>query len=187
MTVSETTYVKTAVSKKDLFWLSGAASILAGILTVIGSLIASSGGNGSLTWIFGLGNIFTLFALIGIYGVQVGKSGWWGLIGFVLASTGNLLLVGGEEQTLAGMNFVLLGSSFSSLGLILLAIGSLRSRAFPRLAPFLWILAPLVGIPGMIAGGLANLFVTLAGVIFGLGFIAAGYYLFTRNLPKREG
>ena len=184
MTLKETTNTRTGIETMDIFTLSGIASILAGVLTILGSLIAFTGGNESLIWIFGLGNIFTLFALIGIYGVQVEKSGWIGLVGFILASTGNMLLVGGEGQTLAGINFIMLGSSISSLGLILLAAGTFRSKAFPRLVPVLWILAPLVGIPGMAAGGLASLFVALAGVIFGSGFIAAGYYLFIRDLRE---
>jgi hypothetical protein len=182
MSIQENTTSKTTIDTKDLFKMSGAASVLAGLFTILGSLIAASGGNESLTWIFGLGNIFTLFALIGIYGVQAEKSGWLGLVGFILASAGNMFLVGGDGQTLAGMNFVVLGSSVSSLGLIVLAAATLRSKVFPKYVPLLWILAPLVGIPGMISGGLANLFVALAGVIFGLGFVTAGYYLFTRNL-----
>jgi hypothetical protein len=182
MSIQETTTPKTAIDTKDLFKLSGAASVLAGLLTILGSLIAVSGGNESLTWIFGLGNIFTLFALIGIYGVQAVKSGWLGLVGFILASAGNMLLVGGEQQTLAGMDFVVLGSSVSSLGLIILATAMLRSNVFPKFVAMLWILAPLVGIPGMMAGGLENFFVAMAGVVFGLGFVTAGYYLFTRDL-----
>lgn len=186
MSVHETANKKAAIDKGELFKWSGAASILAGIFTILGSFIASSGGNESLTWIFGLGNIFTLFALIGIYGVQAETSGWLGLVGFILASAGNMLLVGGDQQTLAGMNFVLLGSSVSSLGLIILAAATLRSKVFPKVVPLLWILAPLVGIPGMISGGLANFFVAMAGVIFGLGFVAAGYYLFTLDLRKTK-
>ena len=184
MSVHETENIKAAIDTRDLFKWSGAASVLAGIFTILGSLIAAFGGNESLTWIFGLGNIFTLFALIGIYGVQVETSGWLGLVGFILASAGNLLLVGGEQQTLAGMNFVLLGSSVSSLGLIILGAAILKSKVFPKVVPFLWILAPLVGIPGMMSGGLENFFVALAGVVFGLGFVTAGYYLFTRDLRK---
>jgi hypothetical protein len=177
MSVNENLVSKSSLNASTLFRLCGVAAVLSGLITVFVPF-SEYFGNISLEWMYVLNALLTLFALIGIYGVQVEGSGYWGLTGFIFASIGNAFLIG-SEQLVAGFEAVIFGSSILSLGLILLAIGTFKSKAFPRWIPILWIAAPLVGIPSMISAGMATVVVALAGILFGVAFIGAGYYLWT--------
>jgi hypothetical protein len=179
MTTNKSTISKRSQNTEVLFRWCGFAAILSGLITITAPLTESFLGL-SIEWIYMLNTLLTLFALIGIYGVQVEGSGYWGLVGFIFASIGNVFLMG-SQQLVAGIDAVIFGSSILSLGLILLAVGTLKSRAFPRWIPVLWIAAPLVGVPSMISAGYATLVVALAGVIFGTAFVGAGYILWSRT------
>lgn len=177
MTTSENVISKSSLNASALFRWCGIAAILSGLITITAPLTESFLGV-SFEGIYVLNTLLTLFALIGIYGVQVEGSGYWGLAGFIIASIGNAFLMG-SEQLVSGMDAVIFGSSILSLGLILIAVGTLKSKAFPRWIPFLWIAAPLVGIPSMISAGYATLIVALAGLLFGIAFVGAGYILWS--------
>ena len=178
MTTNENVNSKISLNSAALFRWCGVAAILSGLITITAPLTESFLG-ASLEWIYVLNTLLTLFALIGIYGVQVEGSGYWGLIGFIFASIGNAFLMA-SGQLVSGMDALLFGSSILSLGLIFLAVGTLKSKVFPRWIPILWIAAPLVGIPSMASAGYATLIVALAGVIFGVAFVGAGYTLLSR-------
>jgi len=179
MTVNDNVITKNSLNTAALLRLCGIAAVLSGLITIAAPLTEYFGGI-SIEWTYTLNTLLTLFALIGIYGVQVEGSGYWGLAGFIIASIGNAFLMG-SGQFVGGMNAVIFGSSILSLGLILLAVGTFKSKAFPRWIPILWIAAPLVGIPSMISPGYATLIVALAGLIFGIAFVGAGYILWSRT------
>ena len=179
MTTNENVISKSSLNTTALFRWCAIAAILSGLIT-ISAPMTESFLDVSFEGIYVLNTLLTLFALIGIYGVQVEGGGYWGLIGFIAASIGNAFLMG-SEQIAAGLDAVIFGSSILSLGLILLAVGTIKSKAFPIWIPILWIAAPLVGISSMVSAGYATLIVALAGLIFGTAFVGAGYILWSRT------
>ena len=98
MTAHELVNNKSKLTASTLFQWCGIAAIAAGILTITGSLGSTFLLGDALSLIYGLGTLFTIFALIGVYGVQVEGSGYWGLSGFILAVIGNIFLAGGEAR-----------------------------------------------------------------------------------------
>ena len=112
-------------------------------------------------------------ALIGIYLFQKDEAGILGLIGTLAALVGNLLF-------LSDVSFFLSGSLYS-LGLILLAIGSLRALKFPRWVPILWVLTIVLGFPGFFIESLEVAAFVAGAVVLGLAFIGAGYTMWSQT------
>jgi hypothetical protein len=123
-----------------------------------------------------LGGLSTIVALFGILLILRREgAGLWGTLGILTALMGNLFFAIEQYYALAG---VLYGG-----GLVLLAIGARKTDVFPRWLPALWILAPLIGLPGLVLTGAAAFLSTVATVVFGVAFIAAGYVLWTATAP----
>ena len=156
---------------------SGLAAIAGGVLNAVVSFAAPAVGS-PLEWGFFLGGIANQFGLIGIYAFQVEGSGAMGLLGFLLAMVGNAYFTGGEPS-IGGVDSTAVFGSIFALGLLLLAVGTLKAGKLPRWAPVMWILAVLVGLPGAFVASLESLSFQLGAVAFGLGFIGAGYGLWS--------
>ncbi len=150
----------------NLIRWSGLAAILGGLLFIVWPFLPS----GSSAWVQATRTLAILFALIGLYAFQVEESGLWGFLGFVAAFIGNVLEMAGETP---------LSASIYTVGLILFAIGSWIANKLPRWVPVLWILAPLIGMPGFLLESLSDLLFTGAGIVLGVGFIGAGYTLWS--------
>jgi hypothetical protein len=103
------------------------------------------------------------------------------LLGFLLASIGNALVIGapGDDPGIVA------GSSYA-LGLILLGIGSWRAAKFPRWVPVLWLFAVLIGFPGFFIESLMETLFLVGQIALGLGFIAAGYALWSQKDATAE-
>ena len=86
----------------------------------------------ALPWVRSLADIAALVALVGIYLHQREATGTFGLIAFVIALAGVLVLV-------FRLNYGL-GISIYAPGLILLAIAALRANSFPGWVSWMWIL-----------------------------------------------
>ncbi|HKY84931.1 MAG TPA: hypothetical protein VJ160_08920 [Anaerolineales bacterium] len=168
------------MSSSTLIKWSGLAAIVAGAGTLLLSAASPSApDSGSpVVWGFLLTGLMTQFGLIGIYAVQIRESSWQGLIGFVLALSGNAFFIL-PETSIGGVNTGQVGGGIYALGLLLLAVGTWRARKFPRWIPALWLLAIVVGLPAFFAQGLQAVAFLLGGVLFGAGFIAAGYWLWS--------
>jgi hypothetical protein len=146
--------------------------------------------------------ILALFGLVGLYTRLRERSGWFGLIGFVLLFTGTALFVAGLSieafvlpalassavgQTLldpAGplfsgpLNvFLLVTSGIFSLGCLLFCVAILRSEITLH-----WVgLLLLGGILLAFWPPLPDLAGIIGGVLLGLGFIWFGYILLARS------
>lgn len=153
----------------NLIRLSGLAAILGGLLFIVGSLLLPDT-SPLVAWNQPVRTVAILFALIGLYAFQVQESGLWGFLGFVAAFIGNVLEMAGETP---------LSASIYTVGLILFAIGSWIAHKLPRWVPVLWILAPLIGMPGFLLESLSDLLFTGGGIVLGLSFIVAGYTLWS--------
>lgn len=157
---------------------SGLAAIVGGVMNAIVSIVTPAAGS-PLEWGFFLGGIANQFGLIGIYAFQVEGSGAMGLVGFLLAMVGNAYFTGGEAS-IGGVDGTAVFGSLFALGLLLLAASTLKAGKLPRWAPVMWIVAVLVGLPGAFVESLETLSFQLGAVAFGLGFIGAGYGLWSR-------
>ena len=166
-------------SSKLIRWC-GLAGIVAGVATSLLSLAAPVGpeANSLVAWGFLLAGLATQFGLLGIYAVQIPESGWPGLIGFALALSGNAFFIA-PEGSIGGVNTGQLGGGLYAMGLLFLAIGTWRAGKFPRWIPALWLLAIVVGLPAFFVEAIQALAFLLGGVLFGVGFIAAGYWLWS--------
>lgn len=153
----------------NLIRWSGLAAILGGLLFIVGSLLLPDA-SPAVPWNQTVRTLAILFALIGLYAFQVEESGLWGFLGFVAAFIANALHMAEETP---------LSASIYTVGLILFAIGSWIANKLPRWVPVLWILAPLIGMPGFLLESLRDLLFTGSGIVLGVGFIGAGYTLWS--------
>jgi drug/metabolite transporter (DMT)-like permease len=98
-----------------------------------------------------------------------------GLLGFA-ASIAGLLIVRTSGLNGLGSNSYLIGATLTLIGVVAMGTVMLVRKAFPKLGPALWIASFVVGLIGLLSAKLSWA-VALAGVIFGIGFIAAGINL----------
>lgn len=161
------------MTTSNLIRWSGLAAMAAGVLNVLDAI-----------WHPPLMTMFmavvTVFALIGIYAVQTEASGRLGFAGYLLATAGYVLMAG-TTTTIGSMPSYLVGASLGAIGLVLLAVGSLSARVFPRWIPWLWVAAVPIGLPSLAEPALAELLGTLGAAAVGLGLAGAGYVLWNRS------
>lgn len=195
------------MSSQNLMRWSGVALVLAAVLIVVPTLFHPDALSpqaelnpawGPVHIIVGVGFLFSLFGLVGLYARQAEKTGALGLIGFILAFIGNTLLVGlalfvegfiapvvssGHGTTpvlhpaglLGGPAFT--ASAFTvfafSLGFLLIGLAGLRAKILPRWPNLLLIVsAPLV-----LFTHLVLLIGILGWVVFGMAIGWLGYTL----------
>ena len=143
-------------------WL-GVAALIAGVLGIANELF------GGVTWVYYLGQLLTLIALVGIYLFQRDSAGVLGLIGFLAAAIGFLALLIGILPGISDM--------VGALGVVILAIAALRAGSFSWWIPALWIASPVLGILGFALPDYQNLLFPLASILFGVGLVGAGVTL----------
>jgi hypothetical protein len=151
---------------KILIKFCGLLAILAGILNVLSAAPGQIPEN-MLTWVRRVGDISSLVALIGIYLYQRKSSNVFGVVAFLIAIAGVMMLIFSFRYEQAIMVY--------ALGVILVGIYLLITGSFPRWVPLLWLLSVLIAIPGFLLSDLEMLFSTMAAIAFGLGFLAAGF------------
>lgn len=144
---------------------SGVAAVITGVFGIIAAL----GAGASASWVYIVSNIATLIALIGIYLFQKNSAGVFGLIAFLVAFAGALLLTFAYNLETSTMIY--------ALGLILIAIAALRAGSFPKWVPWMWLAATIVGIPGTFLPDLQQTLFLIGAILFGAGFVGAGLSL----------
>ena len=202
------------MSTAKLIRWSGLISILAGVLYAFGALLHPAGEDlaayANPNWVpahyvYWVSAMLMLFSLVGLYARQVEKTGWLGLVGFVLAFIGTVLvdsifvmastvihLVAVQAPALFdqaaapgtfGVLVVVLGYI---LGYILFGIATMRAGVLPRWSGLLLIIGSAMfmiseAVPLNVS--LSHLIVTIGDVIFGAGFVWMGFALWSE---KRE-
>jgi hypothetical protein len=154
-----------------LLRLSAAAAILGGGLRVIDAFLNTADSYLQQVAYF-VTDVMLIFGLCGIYLSRSNRLGLAGLLGFAISITGILMV-----RTFGPAGY-LVGASVTLLGVVVLGVAGamLVKVPFPRLAPALWIASMMIGVVGLFPGA-RSWGVTLAGVLFGLGFIIAGMAL----------
>lgn len=198
----------------NLIRWSGLASVLAGVLYALGALLHPVGEDlaayTSPKWVpahqvYWVSAMLMLFGLVGLYARQVEKTGWLGLVGFVLAFIGTVLvdsifvmastvihLVAVQAPALFdqaaapptfGVLVVVLGFI---LGYILFGIATMRAGVLPRWSGLLLIIGSamfMISEAVPLNASLSHLIVTIGDAIFGAGFVWMGFALWSE---KRE-
>jgi len=119
-----------------------------------------------------------------VYGFQKKESGWWVFFGFLLALIGAGLLIGHDVDNALVLLYPVAAFLFA-VGISVLAIRSWAAKTLPRWASALLITSTLVGILGYVIKGFDVLFV-ISGVIFGIGFIRAGFTVWGDHTIRGE-
>ena len=174
---------------------AGAAAMVAGLLWILVAILKLSGPVywapssdvdylGLLT--FSLALLGLMPALLGLHSQQRHRSGRLGawafraaFVGAAAAGIGSLLergvgpTAGGGLIMLTGFVIYLPGILLLGFGVVLLGVATLRAKVFPR-----WVgWAIILGLPAQILMDQGGLF------LFGLLWIALGWYLFVRSQP----
>lgn len=154
------------MSSATLIRYGGLAAIFAGVLRASASFIPYSQPTTALELLYVVIDVLIVLGLIGVYGYQREKTGWWDRLGLLLTLIGIAIIRGRAEWYAVGAPMV-------SFGFSLLAIGSWKTGRLPRVVSALWLLSTVVGVGGYVVKAPDVTFV-IAGVAFGLGLIMAG-------------
>lgn len=163
------------MNQADIFKVAGVVTAVAGLWTAASAFLSFET---TPEWIFFVGTVLTAFALYAVYAALAGPGGAVGLLGFALASVGNLSFLG--EPVWGDMVFFV-GGAIYALGLILLGITNLRAHVFSRWVGWLWIASVVAGIPGFAVESLMGMFFAIGGGALGAAFVLAGYELWARS------
>jgi hypothetical protein len=113
-----------------------------------------------------------LFGLMGIYLAHHRRLGVLGLAGFAVAAAG-LAFIAAPSQIKFGIGSYYTGVLIIAGGLALLSLQMLRQRIMVLAGAF-WLASIAAGAAGAAAGFPEQGFI-VAGVLFGLGFVSAGF------------
>jgi hypothetical protein len=155
--------------------LAGFAAVLGGLIDLVGPLAYPHLAEPLRLSTYVLIDVLLLFGMIGVQSVAGRTIGWLGLVGFVVAVSG-VLLVRSSAAGIWGAASYTVASAIWSIGMVLVGAALLSKRAPFRVAASLWIAAFVIGLAGLALKdqGLAH---RLAAWCFALGFVAAGLTL----------
>ena len=157
----------------------------AGILRAATSFISYSARDVKIELLYLVIDLLLVFAIVAVYAYVHERSGWTGLVGFVLALAGTSSIVG-PDCTLGGVDMYVVGATTLSVGLVGLSLGAWRRVVLPRAVCALWVGSTLIGIGGYFSQGPGVLF-ALAGLAFGVGFLLAGLRMWREPEPESMG
>ena len=154
-----------------------------GALRVATSFIAWQAGNAWLEALYAATDIAMLFALIAIGLAASPELGRVGFAAWAIA-TAALASIVGPDPVEFGVDFYRLGA-----GVFVLALGAmaaiLLARRTLRLAAGLWLASALAALLSGATG--SPLAFGAAGLVLGLGFIAAGRAMLGHHVPAKAG
>lgn len=155
-----------------LYRLSGLAALAGGLLRV-GSSFPLAQDPITLEWLYTGIDVLLLLGLIGIYLSRAEKLGFLGLASFGVAAAA-LSFIGGPDADPFGFSTYEQGAAALAIAMVGLSVAWIRDGERPLAPPLCWFAS-------VIAVGLLNFIpivsqygMTVAGVLFGLGFALAG-------------
>ena len=129
-----------------------------------------------MEWLYATIDVLLLFGLMGIYLARAEKLGLLGLTSFGIAVAA-LSFIGGPDADPFGFSTYEQGAAVLAIAMVGLSIAWLRANERPLAPPLCWF-------GSVIAAGVLNFIppisqygFMLAGVLFGLGFVLAGFPL----------
>ncbi len=155
---------------RTLYRLAGAAAVLGGATRIATSFVPWDG-SAAIEAVALTIDVLLLFGLMGIYLAHRAALGWPGFGAFVLAELGIASIVG-PDSVAFGIDTYLAGVHAISIGLALLGVAMVVKRV-ETLAAVCWIASLVAGVAGGFVGQATAGFL-IGGILFGLGFVAAG-------------
>ena len=154
------------------FRLFGALALLGGAARIATTFLVDWSQPTRMTEVIALAIDFCLlFGLAGFYFANAARLGFIGLVGFLVAASG-IALIFGPDGVAFGLDIYETGVGFIAIGLVVLSVAQgLAGVARPAAA--LWTLSAAAGVGGAFVDRAAEGF-AVAGVLFGLGFMAVG-------------
>jgi hypothetical protein len=167
------------MNMQALMRLSGLAALLGGGLRIASALPLPMGAMAQEA-LWDVIDILLTLGLIGIYLARAGKLGFLGLAGFACAMAA-LSFIGGPDADPFGFSTYEQGAAVLAISLAGFSIAWLRAGERPLLAPLCWFGSVIAaGALGMGPVPLPDYGFMAAGVLFGAGFVAAGWDLLRR-------
>lgn len=163
------------MNAQQLFALSGAAAISGGLLRIFASFPVFSDPV-TLEWLYTSIDVLLLFGLMGIYLSRAERLGFLGLASFAVALA-SLSFIGGPDADPFGFSTYEQGAAALAIAMVGLSIAWLQHGERPLWAPLAWFGSVVcVGVLNFVPP-LSQYGFPLAGALFGLGFVLAGWPL----------
>ena len=159
--------------------LGALCALLGGVLRIMTSFIPFMPGSLPLELLYAFIDIVMMLGLAAVYLPVAERLGGTGFFFFAVAFTGFASIVGPDPE-FAGVSMYQLGTTIIVAGLAGLAVVMLLS-GWLRAAALFWLLTFLAGL-GYALTGVVELF-PVAGILFGTGFILAGWQLLRQAEP----
>lgn len=173
------------MTNAQLFTLSGLAAIAGGLLRIAVAFPVFSD-EITLQWLYTGIDILLTFGLIGIYLDRAARLRALGFFSFVIALAA-LSFIGGPDADPFGFSTYEQGAATLAIALVGLSLAWMTAGERPLWAPACWFFSVLAaGLLGMVPF-LADYHFLVAGVLFGLGFVLAGYDLTRRRAITARG
>ncbi len=169
-----------------LLRLGAFAALLGGVLRLISSFIPWVEGSAPLESFYFIIDVALLFGLFAIYLACAERFGSLGLVGFLVAAIGQAAIIGPDHAPF-GIDVYYVGAQTIVVGLFLMCVDMLRVGAYPAWVAGLWLAVPFVSLGlGVIDPSPYGWGYFLGGILFSLGFIAAGIALLGNWIPAKR-
>ncbi|MEZ5995017.1 MAG: hypothetical protein R3C25_04630 [Hyphomonadaceae bacterium] len=163
-----------------LFRLSGLAAAAGGVARVLAAFPLLSDPL-ALEWLYSAIDALLLFGLMGIYLCRARRLGWLGLAGFAVGVAA-LSFIGGPDADPFGFSTYQEGAAALAIAMAGLSLAWLRAGERPRAPALCWFGSVIAaGVLNMLPAPLPDFGLQAAGVLFGLGFLLAGFDLAHRR------
>ncbi len=164
------------MSRSNLIRFGGLAAILAGLLRGVISFVPVTAPDVPLQLLYFCTDVFIVFGMMALYGIHYRETGKSGFFGFVIAVIG--IEIVRSSKAISGLNLYPVGALIFSIGLNLFGISLWKANRIPGWIAGCWILSILAGFIVYFFPWLSLLF-PVAGVMFAIGFIGAGFHIWS--------
>lgn len=164
------------INSAALYRLSGFSAVTGGALRIVSAFPVINDPI-SLEWLYTAIDVLLLFGLMGIYLSRASKLGFLGLAAFGV-SVAALSFIGGPDADPFGFSTYEQGAAALVIGMLGLSIAWVQAGERPLAAPLCWFGTAIAGgVMGMLPAPIPDYAFMTAGVLFGAGFVAAGWPL----------
>lgn len=161
------------MNKEALYRLSGAAAVAGGAARIF-SAFPLLDDPIAREWLYTAVDVLLLFGLMGVYLVRAEKLGFLGAASFMVAVAA-LSFIGGPDADPFGFSTYQEGAVTLAIAMVGLSLAWLRAAERPFAAPACWFASIVAGGALSAISEQAGAYgLTLAGVLFGAGFVIAG-------------
>ncbi|MGH6949738.1 MAG: hypothetical protein ACREH4_02630 [Vitreimonas sp.] len=164
----------------QLLRLAGAAAVAGGAARVFSAFPLLSDPT-TLQWLYTAIDVLLLFGLIGIYLARASRLAMLGLASFAV-SVAALSFIGGPDADVFGFSTYEQGATTLAIGMVGLSIAWVRVGERPFGPPLCWFGSVLAaGLLSRLPAPAPDYAFMAAGVLFGAGFVWAGWTLLRRT------